>query len=296
MLMAMTTDFIPHYQQRTEQILARILPGDEASPTQLHKAMRYACLDGGKRIRPLLVYAVGALFDVMPEQLDSAASAVELIHCYSLVHDDLPAMDNDELRRGKPTCHIQFGDAIAMLAGDALQAEAFAMLAADHSLSSEQRVKLLTLLGKACGSRGMAGGQAIDLCSVGKKLSVEQLSTMHRLKTGALIESSILMGAVVANADAETYRALSEFAEAIGLAFQIQDDVLDVIGDTGILGKRQGADAELNKPTYPSLLGLTAAKELVAEHYQEGMTSLAIFDEKADALREVADYIVRRDY
>jgi farnesyl diphosphate synthase len=292
----MTNDFIAQYQSRVEQYLVNTLPSDALEPMRLHQAMHYSVLGGGKRIRPLLVYATGHFFATSLDKLDASAMAVELIHCYSLVHDDLPAMDNDDLRRGKPTCHKAFDEATAMLAGDALQAEAFALLADDKTNDASQRVDLLSTLGRACGSLGMAGGQAIDLGAVDQLLNLAQLEKMHRLKTGALIEASVLMGAIVGQADSKQFAALQEFAQLIGLTFQIQDDILDVEGSTEQLGKQQGADSALNKPTYPGILGLQKAKELAQVNYDKALSCIADFGAAADQLRQVADYIIRRDH
>ncbi len=292
----MTSDFIIDYQNRIEQCLAQSLPAEQEEPQRLHSAMRYAVLGAGKRIRPLLVYATGQFFNSALVSLDSSALAVELIHCYSLVHDDLPAMDNDDLRRGKPSCHKAFDDATAMLAGDALQAEAFALLAADTENNLNERVQLLSILGRACGSLGMAGGQAIDLGSVDKTLNLVQLEQMHRLKTGSLIEASILMGAIVGKATPAELAALQEFAALLGLTFQIQDDILDVEGSTEQLGKQQGADTALNKPTYPGILGLEKAKALVEVNYEKVLACLSDFGDRAEQLRQMAKYIIQRQH
>jgi len=289
-------DFIAAYQQHIEGFLQEQLPVAVTMPKNLHQAMRYAVLNSGKRIRPLLVYATGSIFNVPIAQLDIPAVAVELIHCYSLIHDDLPAMDDDDLRRGKPTCHKAFNEAIAILAGDALQAEAFTLLAADQHHDAKQRSAMLLALGQACGSRGMAGGQAIDLAVVGQQPNLNELEMMHRLKTGALIKASVQLGAIAASADETELQRLDEFAAQIGLAFQIQDDILDVEGETTLLGKQQGADLALNKPTYPALVGLDKAKQLAKAAYEEALAAVTTFGTEADNLRQLAAYIVRRDH
>lgn len=282
---------------RVEAALDRCLPGGDTHPARLHQAMRYAVLGGGKRIRPLLTYAAGAAVGAPDARLDALACAVELIHAYSLVHDDLPAMDDDDLRRGRPTCHRAFDEATAILAGDALQTQAFHILAHAPELDVDPRVRLrmIETLAMASGSRGMAGGQAIDLESVGRELDIAQLEDMHIHKTGALIRASVLLGALCADTlDEARLERLDHYAKCIGLAFQIQDDILDVVGDTAILGKTAGADLARDKPTYPALLGLDGARQRAAELLADAHTSLAGFGPEADALRELADYIIRR--
>lgn len=261
--------------------------------------MRYSVLNGGKRIRPILVYAAGYAVAADEVALDAPASAVEFIHAYSLIHDDLPAMDDDDLRRGKPTCHKAFTEAQAILAGDALQSLAFHTIAhgLPKKIPAEQKLDILDALAIASGSRGMAGGQAIDLASVGQSLNIAELEDMHVHKTGALIRASVKMGALCQpKIDQKQLKKLDHFAKCIGLAFQIQDDILDITSDTETLGKTQGADIALNKPTYPSLLGLDGAREMAAELHQEAHESLNIFAEKAAPLRWLADYIVKRNY
>lgn len=285
-------------QARTEQILGHWLPAADLAPQRLHQAMRYAVLDGGKRVRPFLTYAAGQALEVPREQLDGPACAVELIHAYSLVHDDLPAMDDDDLRRGKPTCHRAFDEATAILAGDAIQALAFQILAHDPQIQvdAQRRLQMIDRLALAAGSRGMAGGQAIDLAAVGDELDLPALELMHIHKTGALIRASVLLGALSSAEVGEAQLGqLDHYAKCIGLAFQIQDDILDVEGDTQTLGKAQGADLALNKPTYPALLGLEGAKQRAQELYQEALASLGDFDASADPLRWMAEYIVSRD-
>ena len=290
---------LSHYQQRTEETLRHWLPSADIVPVKLHEAMRYTALDGGKRVRPFLVYAAGGALGAEPERLDAAAAAVGLIHVYSLVHDDLPAMDDDDLRRGKPTCHIVYGEALAVLTGDALQSLAFHILAHDKqmSASAQRRLEMIDTLARASGSRGMCGGQAIDLAAVGQNLDLPALENMHIHKTGALIRASVALGALnAAEVDASQLKRLDHYAKCIGLAFQIQDDILDIEGDTQTLGKQQGADQALDKPTYPALLGLDGAKERARELYDEALDSLEIFDDRADPLRWMAGYIVSRSH
>jgi farnesyl diphosphate synthase len=282
---------------RVETALDRRLPAADSPPVELHRAMRYAALAGGKYVRPMLVYATGSVFGADPIHLDGAACAVELIHAYSLVHDDLPAMDDDALRRGKPSCHVAFGEALAILAGDALQALAFQAIAADASVEPRRRVEMLELLAHASGSLGMAGGQAIDLMSVGKKLSLAGLEHMHGRKTGALIRASVLLGAIAAgNEDAAAAQRLDDFALLIGLSFQVHDDVLDVEGETATLGKTGGSDLQRGKPTYCSALGLDGAKAMAAELYDRAIAHLDAFGERADKLRALSRFIIDRDH
>ncbi|MET0227068.1 MAG: farnesyl diphosphate synthase, partial [Dokdonella sp.] len=248
---------------RADAVLARMLPADTQPPVELHRAMRYAVLGGGKRLRPLLAYATGIAFGAAPEKIDAAAAAVEIIHAYSLVHDDLPAMDDDALRRGRPTCHIAFGEAMAILAGDALQALAFDVLANDPAIDVDAvtRLDMLRTLALACGSHGMAGGQAFDLAAVGQRLDATELERMHVHKTGALIRASVRLGALAAGCkDAAALTALHTYGHCIGLAFQIRDDLLDIEVATERLGKTAGKDAAANKPTYPGILGLDASR------------------------------------
>lgn len=285
------------YRDRAERALDQWLPPAATHPSDLHEAMRYAVLGGGKRIRPVLTYAAGDALGVNRAELDGIASAVELIHAYSLIHDDLPAMDDDDLRRGRPTCHKVFGEATAILAGDALQALAFYILAHDPRIrvGPAVRVHMIESLALACGSRGMAGGQAIDLASVGSQLGIAELEDMHIHKTGALIRASVLLGALsTPGIDSDRLEALDHYGKCIGLAFQIRDDILDIEGDTETLGKTRGADKALNKPTYPALLGLEGAKQRALELNEAAISALDIFGPAADALREVARYIVER--
>lgn len=291
------TFLMQNSRQRVEHALAHWLPAETIIPQQLHQAMRYSALNGGKRIRPILVYATGKAVGISEDQLDGPACAVELIHAYSLVHDDLPAMDDDELRRGKPTCHIKFNEPTAILAGDALQALAYHILAHDEKMvaNADLRLKMIDILAMASGSRGMAGGQAIDLDSVGRDINLVELENMHIHKTGALIRASVTLGALGNNTlSPEQFEKLDHYGKAIGLAFQIQDDILDVESDTETLGKTQGADAARNKPTYPSLIGISAAKDMSRDLVQQALDNLSDFDETADSLREIARYIIDR--
>lgn len=289
---------IKAYQDRVETALDHWLPGPKMEPGHLHEAMRYAVLGNGKRIRPVLVYASGKAFGVPCEELDGPAVAIEMIHAYSLIHDDLPAMDDDDLRRGKPTCHKVFGEATAILAGDALQALAFHVLSHDPGIrvAPDQRIRMIDILAVASGSKGMAGGQAIDLAAVGRQLNLQQLENMHLHKTGALIRSCVELGALSLQ-DVEQQRLVqvSEYARCIGLAFQIRDDILDIEGNTEVIGKPQGSDIARNKPTYPLLLGLEGARQAALELHGRALASIADFDENADVLRWLADYIVNRE-
>ena len=281
---------------RVEEALARFLPTKDIAPARLHDAMRYSTLGGGKRVRSMLVFAAGELALAAPERLDVAASAVEMIHAYSLIHDDLPCMDDDVLRRGKPTCHVEFDEATALLAGDALQSLAFQLLA-EHALAPDPKAQLemLRLFALACGSRGMAGGQAIDLDAVGRTLTLPELEFMHILKTGALIRASVLLGAHCGAglAVAELDR-LDRYGKCVGLAFQVVDDVLDEEGDAATLGKTAGKDRAAGKPTYTSLLGLPQAKQLAEDLLAQALEGIEPFGERALRLRELAEFIVRR--
>lgn len=284
-------------QARLERSLDHWLPEVGTLPATLHEAMRYVVLGGGKRIRPALVYASGQAVGSRWERLDSPACAIELIHAYSLVHDDLPAMDDDDLRRGKPSCHRAFGEAIAILAGDALQALAFYVLAHDKTPESGQyRLRMIETLALAAGSRGMVGGQTIDLAATGRQLDSAELEDMHIHKTGALIRSSVVLGALtVPDLPADTLEKLDHYAKCVGLAFQIRDDILDVEGETATLGKRSGADQSLEKSTYPMLFGLEGAKLRARELHEEAMESLSGMDERANPLRWISAYTVERD-
>lgn len=292
-------DFLGYCQNRVEKALSSRLPGEQILPNKLHAAMRYCVLDGGKRMRPLLTYCAGKALGLAYERLDGPACAVEFIHVYSLIHDDLPAMDDDDLRRGKPTCHKAFDEATAILAGDALQALAFETLAHDPTIitSAENRLKMITSLAKASGSQGMVGGQAIDLESVGKELTLPQLENMHIHKTGALIRASVTLATLAkADIDPVLMSRLDLYAKCIGLAFQVKDDILDIEGDTVTLGKTQGKDISHNKPTYPALLGLAGAKQKARELHEKALESLNIFNGEADLLRDLSLYIIERDH
>jgi geranylgeranyl pyrophosphate synthase len=284
-------------RERVERALAARLPPVTASPTRLHQAMRYAVLDGGKRVRAGLVYAAGAALGANEAALDPPACAIELIHAYSLVHDDLPCMDDDDLRRGKPSCHKAYDEGTALLAGDALQTLAFEMLAHDPALTvgPAQRLEMITTLARAAGAAGMAGGQAIDLAAVGRKLPLAELQDMHARKTGALIHAGVRLGALAAGtADAEILETLDRYGRAVGLAFQIADDILDVEGEAEALGKRPGADQARNKPTYPALLGLDEAKTRAQALLARALESLAPLGDNGAVLAALARYIVER--
>ncbi len=281
---------------RAERALARSLPPADHSSSELQRAMRYAVLGGGKRLRPMLVYATAQALGEDYGWLDAAACAVELIHAYSLVHDDLPAMDDDALRRGRPTCHVMFGEAMAILAGDALQALAFELLADHHAEGFEPtvRIAMLHALGRACGAEGMAGGQALDLTAVGQPLGPEELEHMHACKTGALIRASVQLGALAADADTQALKALDDYASAVGLAFQVRDDILDVEGEPAVIGKTAGKDAAAAKPTFPSIIGLDASRARLAELTDIALDAIAPWGERAALLRELAHYSANR--
>lgn len=282
-------------QTRAELALENALPSGELEPSQLFAAMRYSTLGGGKRMRPLLVYAAGCALGVNLDALDAPAAAVEMIHAYSLIHDDLPAMDDDELRRGKPTCHIAFGEATAILAGDALQAMAFEVLGRAVPLSESAKSRMVMRLALACGPTGMAGGQAIDLASVGKSLDVDALDRMHAHKTGALILASVMLGADAALCtDPKALSALERYGRNFGLAFQIHDDILDIEGDTAVIGKPQGSDIARGKPTYPAAIGLQASKARCLELKRTALAAVDELGESAWLLRELVQYAIAR--
>jgi farnesyl diphosphate synthase len=285
-------------QQRTESALDRALPATDIAPTRLHEAMRYAVLGGGKRVRPLLVHAGGQLSGAAPERLDRVSCALEMIHAYSLVHDDMPCMDDDVLRRGKPTVHVQFDEATALLVGDALQTQAFLHVAeAPIADAPERQVAMIRQLALATGSRGMAGGQAIDLAAIGQQLSLAELEFMHIHKTGALIRASINLGVQCGRALTDAQMAsLDHVGKVIGLLFQVVDDILDTEADTATLGKTAGKDAANDKPTYVSLLGVTRARELAEEMCQEALDRLAPFGDAGQRLAELTRFIVRRQF
>jgi farnesyl diphosphate synthase len=284
-------------QGRIENVLAAALPSAELVPQRLHDAMRYAVLGGGKRVRPLLAFAAGEVAGADVERVQDVAAAVELIHAYSLVHDDMPAMDDDALRRGKPTVHVEFDEATALLAGDALQSLAFDLIArAPLARDAAVQLKMVHLLAQAAGSRGMAGGQAIDLASVDKPLDLAELEFMHIHKTGALIRASVLLGAHCGNVSDPFIAALDHYAKCIGLAFQVVDDVLDAEASTATLGKTAGKDAAHNKPTYVSLLGVARARELAQSLRADAHAALDRLDAPAARLRQLGDFVVERSF
>ncbi len=296
----MSVDFqgwVAAHQARFEEVLRKLLPRADIAPQRLHEAMRYAVLDGGKRVRPLLAFAAGELAGAEGARMDVAAASVELIHAYSLVHDDMPCMDDDVLRRGKPTCHVQYDEATALLVGDALQTLAFQLLA-EHRLNDDaaRQLEMVRLLAAASGSRGMAGGQAIDLASVGKSLTLPELEFMHIHKTGALIRAAVLLGAHCGSVSAAQLDRLDHFGKLIGLAFQVVDDVLDCEADTATLGKTAGKDADNDKPTYVSLLGIQGARDMAQRLHREALETLVGFGDVAQRLRELADFIVLRKF
>jgi farnesyl diphosphate synthase len=285
-------------QTRIEEYLARTLPDRALAPSRLHEAMRYAILGGGKRVRPLLTFAAGTLVEASIERLEVAAAVVELVHGYSLVHDDLPCMDDDELRRGKPATHIQFDEATALLAGDSLQSLAFQLLA-EYRIAdaAETQLRMIETLARAIGSRGMAGGQAIDLESVDRPLALPALEFMHIHKTGALIRAAVTLGSLCgASLPPIEQRHLDSFSKSVGLAFQVIDDILDAQSSTATLGKTAGKDARTNKPTYVSIMGLSAAQLLAKELIQKALSSLDGFDSRADRLRQIAQFVLTRPY
>lgn len=294
----MQSDFnlwVTQQQQRIEQALEHYLPDTQHAPVPLHQAMHYAVLQGGKRIRPLLAFAAGEIFDANAQHVAIAASAVEMIHAYSLVHDDLPCMDNDVLRRGKPTCHVAFGEAIALLAGDSLQTRAFELLThADLDIAPAARIDMLRQLAQATGSHGMAGGQAIDLDSTGINISLPELEMMHILKTGALIRASLLLGALCGTPPTpDALQSIQQYANAIGLAFQVIDDILDATTSTLDLGKTAGKDASQNKSTYVTLLGINEAREMAAELHLRALNAISDLPNHQH-LTDLANLIIER--
>jgi geranylgeranyl pyrophosphate synthase len=292
-------EYLTACQNRVERALDQRLPADTLRPQKLHEAMRYTVLDGGKRMRPMLTYSTGKALGIEEARLDGPACAVELIHVYSLIHDDLPAMDDDDLRRGKPTCHIAYDEATAILTGDALQALAFEILAHDPSIKVDDssRIKMITTLTKASGSQGMVGGQAIDLASVGQTITIPELENMHIHKTGALIRASVNMAALAKpELDDQIAKKLDHYAKCIGLSFQVKDDILDEESDTATLGKTQGKDKDNDKPTYPALLGMAGAKQKAQELHEQAIDSLSDFGTEADLLRDLSLYIIERNH
>lgn len=287
------------WRVRMEHALAARLPAPDIVPARLHEAMRYSVLGGGKRIRPALVFATARAVGLSEAEVEAAACAIELVHVYSLVHDDLPAMDDDDLRRGRPTCHKAFDEATALLVGDSLQPLAFRLLASDGALPASPaiRLRLIDMLAQAIGTLGMAGGQAIDLAAQGMRLDIKQVEDMHARKTGALIRASVLMAAECAPPlDPLLYAALTRFATAVGLAFQIQDDLLDVTGDAAMLGKATGADSERAKPTHPAIIGVAASQHRVRLLHNQALNALGPFGERARLLRSLADWLLSRRY
>ncbi|MFM2085598.1 MAG: hypothetical protein RLZZ237_467 [Pseudomonadota bacterium] len=288
-------DWMQATQSQVESQLDQFLPSADTVPHKLHAAMRYALLGGGKRVRPLLVRAAGELFDADADTVARAACALEMIHVYSLVHDDMPCMDDDALRRGKPTVHIAYDEATALLVGDALQSQAFMLLAEGAAIPPARQMAMLRVLAQASGSAGMCGGQAIDLDSVGLALSLQQLEQMHQLKTGALLRAAVVLGALAGkDLTPEEMTALNAYARAVGLAFQVVDDVLDATADSATLGKTAGKDAAANKPTYVSILGLEPSRALAEQLRCDAHAALAPFGDKARRLREMADLVVQR--
>lgn len=292
------TDFstrMPDYVSRVERCMGAALPAADHAPDHLHSAMRYAVMSGGKRIRPLLVYATGECLDIAPERLDVPATAIEFIHAFSLVHDDLPAMDDDDIRRGRPTVHRQYDEATAILAADALQPLAFQVIASATQLSDAESRLLVAMISVACGSLGMTGGQAIDLESEGRELSVDELANMHGLKTGALISASVMSACCLAPGfEGSDYDAMDRFSRDIGLAFQIRDDILDVEGETEVIGKPSGSDVARQKATWPALFGVDESKRRCRELISSANTALDGFGASADPLRFLAGLIVER--
>jgi len=286
-----------NYRVRVERVLDGFLPRGDITPSRLHEAMRYSALAGGKRVRPSLVYASGQALNIPLVALDRIAAAVECVHAYSLIHDDLPAMDDDDLRRGMPTAHKAYDEATAILSGDALQALAFDVISHPIAgVSAQNQLKLVKILAVAAGSEGMVGGQAIDLASIGKHLTEQQLEVMHSHKTGALINACVVMPTYCDDGVTEAQRnSLTRYANAVGLAFQVQDDILDVEGDTETLGKQQGADIAADKPTYPALLGMAGAKLKLRSLHEEAVLALEDFGADAKLLHNIADYIVNRN-
>jgi len=287
------------WRLRMEHALSARLPQPDVSPARLHEAMRYSVLGGGKRIRPALLFATARAVGLSEDDVEAAACAIELVHVYSLVHDDLPAMDNDDLRRGRPTCHRAYDEATALLVGDALQPLAFQLLASDAALPASPaiRLRLIDMLAQAIGTFGMAGGQAIDLAVQGKRLDIGEVEDMHARKTGAVIRASVLMAAeCVPPLEANLYAALTRFATAVGLAFQIQDDLLDVTGDVSTLGKATGADSERAKPTHPAVIGIPASQQRVRHLHNQAVDALAPFGDRAESLRSLAHWLLSRQY
>lgn len=285
---------LSRYQERINDFLGQQLSQQTINDPVLHQAMKYGLLSGGKRVRPFLVYATGQMLGVELAQLDHAAGSIEAMHAYSLIHDDLPAMDNDALRRGQPTCHIQFDEATAILAGDALQTFAFELLC-QSDLSAQQQIQLVKVLSRSSGYHGMCGGQALDIAATNKQISLAQLQQIHRHKTGALLHASVEMACIIADISPEEHQLLQQFSAAIGLAFQVQDDILDVIGDTKTLGKPQGSDIAANKSTYPALLGLEQAQCKAQQLIDQALHALDALPYNSELLKGFSRYIITRN-
>jgi farnesyl diphosphate synthase len=291
------SEWMAAVQERVEKALTRHLPASDAIPARLHQAMRYACLNGGKRVRPLLAFAAGELCAAPAEKLEIVSCALEMIHAYSLVHDDLPCMDNDVLRRGRPTCHVEFGEATALLVGDALQARAFDLLARENPGEPPAQVEMLRCLAHASGSLGMAGGQAIDLDAVGRILELPELELMHAMKTGALIRAAVMLGALCGEKPPDgTFAALDRFGKRVGLLFQVVDDILDCTASTATLGKTAGKDSASDKPTYVGLMGLEQAREFASQVHEQALAALACFGGQARRLVELTDFVAHRRF
>lgn len=291
------TEWMSGVQERVEKALASYLPSAEAIPARLHQGMRYACLNGGKRVRPLLVFAAGEICAAPGDRLEIVSCAVEMIHAYSLVHDDLPCMDNDVLRRGRPTCHVEYGEATALLVGDALQTQAFELLTQENLGNPAVQLEMLRLLAHASGSLGMAGGQAIDLDAVGRTLDLPELELMHALKTGALIRAAVMLGALCGKRlTDEACQALDSFSKRAGLLFQVVDDILDCTASTATLGKTAGKDSAADKPTYVGLMGLERAREFAGQLHKQAIESLEPFGDQAYRLIELTDFITHRQF
>lgn len=289
--------FITTQSQRIDNILIHYLSNIEQTSSKLLKAMQYAVFNGGKRLRPTLVYATGIALDIPLEKLDNTAAAIELIHTYSLIHDDLPAMDDDDLRRGKPSCHRAFDEATAILAGDALQPLAFQILAelSEHLCNSQQKLNLVITLAKACGAQGMAGGQSLDLEATDKIISLTEIETIHSLKTGCLIEACCEMPCIIANATSQQKISLQQYSRALGLAYQIHDDLLDIESTTEKLGKKAGSDIINQKSTYPSILGVNESKLRLQQTFNDAISALSVFGDEANILRALAEFVVSRE-
>lgn len=290
--------FFTKYQTRVDAVLKDVLPSITSEPISLNQALHYTALSGGKRVRPIFVYATGLACDAPISQLDPFAASLELIHTYSLIHDDLPAMDDDDLRRGQPSCHKQFDEATAILAGDALQSLAFEIISQPiDDLHPEVQLRMIHIIANAAGPKGMVAGQALDIAAEGQQIQIQALENIHRNKTGALIVAAILVGALASQAvKPEQLEYLQTFAEYLGLCFQIHDDILDIEGDTTTLGKPQGSDLAQNKSTYPAILGMQKTKELEQQYLHYALDALAKSKIESDILKQLANYIIRRNH